>query len=80
MLFRSMVIHDDYYEHYGIEGLEIGEIYAGVGRMGEKGKAIPMEAIPLKGWGQNPASHERLKRSYYILKDYWAEEDDVSSS
>ncbi len=76
----EMVIHDDYYEHYGIEGLEIGEIYAGVGRMGEKGKAIPMEAIPLKGWGQNPASHERLKRSYYILKDYWAEEDDVSSS
>lgn len=76
----EMIIHDDYYEHYGIEGLKIREIYVGAGHMGKAGEEIPMEAVSLKGWGRNPASHERLKRSYYILKDYWAGADHVSES
>lgn len=76
----EMIIHDDYYEHYGIEGLKIREIYAGAGHMGKAGKEIPMEAISLKGWGRTPTSHERLKRSYYILRDYWAEVDHASES
>ena len=66
----EMQIHDDYYQHYGIENLSIREIYAGVGD--GPGRRIPMEAFPLEGWGKRPASHERLKRSYYILRDYWA--------
>ena len=68
----KMEIHDDYYEHYGIENLSIKEIYAGVGASDSLGRRIPMEAFPLKGWGKSPAYHERLKRSYYILRDYWA--------
>lgn len=76
----EMIIHDDYYEHYGIEGLKIREIYVGAGHMGKAGEEIPMEAVSLKGWGRNPASHERLKKSYYILKDYWAGADHVSES
>lgn len=66
----EMQIHDDYYQHYGIENLSIREIYAGAGD--GPGQRIPMEAFPLEGWGKRPASHERLKRSYYILRDYWA--------
>lgn len=68
----EMMIHDDYYEHYGIEDLHIDEIYAGVGCYTDGKYRIPMSAVPLKGWGKYPASHERLKQSYYILQTYWA--------
>jgi len=68
----EMKIHDDYYIHYGIENLSIHEIYAGVsGGTGTK-ERIPMNAFLLKGWGEHPTAHERLKKSYYILQDYWA--------
>ena len=30
-----------------------------------------MAAFPLEGWGKHVTSHERLKQSYYMLKDYW---------
>ena len=30
-----------------------------------------MEAFPLKGWGEDVTYHERLKESYYMIKDYW---------
>ena len=65
----EMVVHDDYYEHYGIEGLEIREMYAGVGGAGD---TIPMGAIPLKGWGRHPTYHERLKQGYYDLQALWS--------
>lgn len=71
----EMMIHDDYYEHYGIENLHIDEIYAGVAANEDRKYRIPMAAVPLEGWGKHPASHERLKRSYYILQDYWARLD-----
>ena len=29
------------------------------------------EAFPLEGWGKKVTYHERLKESYYMLKDYW---------
>ncbi len=74
----EMEVHDDYYQNYGIENLSIREIYAGVGSRENRGTRIPMEAVPLKGWGRNPTSHERLKRSYYILRDYWASLDGES--
>ena len=36
---------------------------------------IPMAAFPLEGWGKTVTYHERLKESYYILRDYWAQLD-----
>lgn len=71
----EMMIHDDYYECYGIENLHIDELYAGVACYSEERYCIPMTAVPLKGWGKKVTYHERLKRSYYILRDYWASLD-----
>ena len=68
----EMVIHDDYYEHYGIENLHIKEMYVGAGWSGGGVHRIPMTKVPLKGWGKKITFHERLKESYYMLKEYWA--------
>ena len=71
----EMMIHDDYYEHYGVENLHIDEIWAGLG-LGEGNEyRIPMASFPLEGWGRTVTYHERLKESYYILQNYWAELD-----
>lgn len=66
-----MMIHDDYYECYGVENLEINKMYVGIAANSDREYRIPMQPFELKGWGMNVASHERLKKSYYILKEYW---------
>ncbi len=71
----EMKIHDDYYENYGIEDLSIDEMYAGVACSHHMEDTIPMEKFPLKGWNLKVTSHERLKRSYYMIKDYWTKLD-----
>jgi len=68
----EMEIHDDYYEHYGVEPLKIDQMYVGVGKSGEKIELAPMK---LEGWGKKVTYHERLKESYYILKEYWNKEE-----
>lgn len=67
----EMVIHDDYYENYGIEGLTIDKLYVGVGNLGNEGDHIKMGALDLIGWGNHPTSHERLKQGYYDLQKIW---------
>ena len=68
----EMMIHDDYYEHYGVENLHIDEMWVGF-HAGERNEyRIPMASFPLEGWGKTVTYHERLKESYYILRDYWA--------
>ncbi|MFR5195955.1 MAG: hypothetical protein ACLTEX_11700, partial [Eggerthella lenta] len=37
----DMQIHDDYYEHYGVENMKIDRMYVGVGD-GADGQAIPL--------------------------------------
>lgn len=64
----NMKIHDDYYENYGVEEIEIDKMYVGVGLGNE---TIDMKDIKLKGWGKNVTYHERLKESYYIVKNMW---------
>lgn len=66
----EMMIHDDYYEHYGVEYIHIDEMYVGVSE--ETDERIPMAAFPLEGWGKDVTYHERLKASYYMLQDYWS--------
>lgn len=65
----EMMIHDDYYEHYGVEYIHIEELFIGIADDAEK--RIPMASFPLEGWGKKVTYHERLKESYYILQDYW---------
>lgn len=74
----EMMIHDDYYECYGVENLHIDEMYVGLGSKESSGERIRMESFALEGWGKTVTYHERLKESYYILKDYWASLDQQS--
>lgn len=64
----EMKIHDDYYERYGVEYIKINQMNVGVG---DGTQLIEMEPFKLKKLGRNPKYHERLKESYYMLKDYW---------
>ncbi len=68
----EMMIHDDYYIHYGVEYIHIDEMYIGAAFSGNTEGRISMYAYPLEGWGKEVTYHERLKESYYILKDYWS--------
>ena len=68
----EMMIHDDYYEHYGIENLHIDEMWVGFSWGAGNEYRIPMASLSLEGWGKKVTYHERLKESYYILQDYWA--------
>ena len=63
-----MNIHDDYYEHYGVEYLRIRELYAGAG---DGTAQIRMGSLALEPLGRHPEYHERLKESYYILQAFW---------
>ena len=66
------MIHDDYYVHYGVENLHIDEMYIGIASGDDAEERIAMKPFALEGWGKRVTYHERLKQSYYLLKDYWA--------
>ena len=68
----EMRIHDDYYENYGVEYIQVDEMYIGIADGGNTAYRIPMESFSLQGWGKTVTYHERLKESYYMLKDYWS--------
>jgi len=70
----EMMIHDDYYENYGIEGIRIKEMYAGVGTEATK-EPIALGRCQLDGWGKKVTYHERLKESYDIVKEFWTKGD-----
>lgn len=69
----EMMVHDDYYENYGVEYIQIDEMYIGISSKEYGEYRIPMETFSLEGWGKKVTYHERLKESYYQLKEYWAE-------
>ncbi len=66
-----MMIHDDYYENYGVENLKIKKIYFGVAEGKKYMPRIEMSALKLKGWKSTPTYHERLKKSYYVMQKIW---------
>ena len=68
----EMMIHDDYYQHYGVESISIDTLYVGAAVEGETEYRIPLSPFALAGWGKSVTYHERLKESYYILQDYWS--------
>lgn len=65
-----MQIHSDYYEHYGVKTHTAQDCWIGLSAGDGE---IPMEPLPLKGWGDRPVWHERLKQSYYIVQTAWKE-------
>ena len=68
-----MEIKDDYYEQTDLRSQKIDKMYIGIGKYGEK---IDLEKLELKGWGKDITYHERLKKSYYILKEFWNKEEE----
>ncbi len=68
----QMKIHDDYYACLGVESFAIRSMKIGVG--GEN-SLIPMDTVPLKPLGNRPAYHERLKKSYDILRAAWTTQE-----
>jgi hypothetical protein len=68
-----MEIHDDYYENYGIVGgYYLDNMYVGLGSEETLSTRISLGKISLKSWGNEPTYHERLKQSYYMLKEFWS--------
>ena len=65
----SLLVHRDYYQHYGVEFKQIRDIWIGAARDGVE-DGIPMEAFRLKSW-KSLEYRERLKESYYIMQAYW---------
>lgn len=66
----EMLIHDDYYEYYGVENQKIEELFIGIGYSTEK---IELGTTSLKGWDRNVEVEEVLKKSYDIIKQAWGE-------
>lgn len=65
----KMMIHDDYYENYGVEFMNIQELYAALTIKKASGTVqIPSGRLELRGWGDTPKWHTRLKRSYYDVQ------------
>ena len=48
----NVVIHDDYYEHYGVENLHIDEMYVWLAERDDTEYRNPMAAFPHEGWGK----------------------------
>lgn len=70
----TMKIHDDYYPNYGVEDLYIKSMYISA-LIGENQSANVFAEFKLKGWGDHPSSHMRLKASYYSMQAAFAKED-----
>ena len=66
-----MQIHDDYYDgNYGVTQQSIDRLYVGIGTNTTEGR-IHLESFSLEGWGNKVTYHERLKGSYYMMKELW---------
>lgn len=72
----EMMIHDDYYEHYGVENIKIDKLYAGISNNQVINQRIEMKPFALEGWGRNVTYHERLKKSYYEVQKVWANKEE----
>ena len=66
------MIHDDYYEHYGVEYMQIDEMFVGAAVAGYTQGRISMASFPLEGWEKHTKYHERLKKSYDVLQAAWS--------
>lgn len=69
----KFTIHDDYYEHYGVEPLQVEQIYLSVAN--RHGKSTKSTAIPIESIGELEDVEEYLKPAYFTVKNYWKGED-----
>lgn len=70
-----MEIHVDYYNgNYGVAYQSIDALYVGIGTAETEGR-IHLQPFALKGWENHVTYHERLKRSYDMLKALWTKSE-----
>lgn len=70
----QMRIHDDYYRHYGVEELKIDSMDISMQILQDGLKSIkPFGTLELKGWGNHPTWHTRIKASYYAMQEVYGE-------
>ena len=74
--WRTLWQATDYYEHYGIEYIEIDEIWAGVTANDGNPRRAELKPVRLKSWNNRVTYHERLKSSYYELQKHWRVQDE----
>ena len=65
----EMMVHRDYYDHYGVEFEQIDEIWFGLSGQ-DAAQAIEMHPFAVEGWNE-VEYREELKKSYYIVQSYW---------
>ena len=60
------------YKRQGVDYIEIDKMYVGlVTDDSGVNTRHTLAPLALKKWNNKVTYHERLKSSYYILKDYW---------
>lgn len=69
----ARLIHDDYYENYGVKEMKVDSIYVGVDVV-SKYKKVDLAKIELKNW-ETPDVKPVLKKSYYDLRRVWNRKD-----
>lgn len=67
----KFTIHDDYYEHYGVEPLGIDSMYLSV--VEENRAATQSVEIPIRRLDSLKHVEEYLKPTYEVVKNYWKE-------
>lgn len=70
----TMAIHDDYYENYGVEELQINHMDVSMQILQEgEAKVMPFAEWKLKGWKNHVTWHMRIKESYYAMQAAFGE-------
>ncbi len=64
----GMRIHQDYYEHYGVETKYVSNIWLGLGTGEDE---ILMTTVDTGAWKFKLVWRERLKQSYYVVQSHW---------
>lgn len=62
-----MQIHEDYYEHYGVEYTPVKRFWIGL----TAGAEAVMEPVRMKGTGSQPSYREREKESCRVIREEW---------
>lgn len=70
----QMRIHDDYYQYYGVEEMKIDGMDVSMQIVrDDQVSAKPFETLELKGWGNHPTWHMRIKDAYYAMQKVYGE-------
>lgn len=70
-----MSVHRDYYENYGVEFKNVKSVGLGFAADSNREDCVELQQVRLKKLDRQLKVHERLKDSYYIVRNVWKEEN-----